>query len=250
VQLLDDAKAAALAAILPQSISPGFTPQSKHNEQFISRVNASANRPLLTYCLIAINLLVFIATVHGGADWLNPRGTVEVAWGSNFGLRTANGEWWRLLTSMFIHFGVLHLFFNMWALWVYGRLFERLYGKLFFGLVYGVSGVVGGLTSTAWHPAANSAGASGAIFGILGALIGTQLATRGNLIPREISRRILSATLALVVLSVSASLRKSGIDYAAHLGGLATGIILGLAVQRESDLYADGDFVRPQHQKR
>ena len=93
-------------------------------------------------------------------------------WGANFGPKTMDGQWWRLFTSMFLHFGIIHIGFNMWVLWNVGRLVERLVGNFGFALLYVVSGLLGSVASLAWNPTTISAGASGAVFGVVGALIG------------------------------------------------------------------------------
>jgi rhomboid protease GluP len=95
--------------------------------QFERHLIAQSRRTPVTVGLVALNTLVFLATVLAGAEWLVPRGIVQIAWGSNFGPFTTDGEWWRVLTSLFIHFGVIHLAFNMWALATFGPLAERLY---------------------------------------------------------------------------------------------------------------------------
>jgi rhomboid protease GluP len=110
---------------------------------------------------------------------------VQIAWGSNFGPYTTEGEWWRLFTSLFIHFGIAHLLLNMFALTAFGPLVERLFGSVNFLFVYLLAGIAGSLASIAWNPGINSAGASGAIFGILGALMAVQLRA-GATIPMDI----------------------------------------------------------------
>jgi rhomboid protease GluP len=90
---------------------------------------------------------VFLLMLAFGAGlWHAPNG-VQLAWGANFGPATKDGEWWRLATAMFLHFGLVHLAMNMWALWDAGRLVERWIGHLRFAVLYLASGLAGNLVS-------------------------------------------------------------------------------------------------------
>jgi rhomboid protease GluP len=228
LQLADESAAAALVAVLPKARTNDFRPQIKANTEFEARLIARSPQTPVTFALIAVNTLVFVANLFGGAEWFLPVGHVQIAWGSNFGPYTTDGEWWRLLTSLFIHFGLIHIFFNMLALAAFGPLVERVYGSMTYLLIYLLTGTLGSLASISWHPAANSAGASGAIFGILGALLAAQLRA-GDRFPADISHPIRYSTLVFLGWALYASLRYQGVDYAAHIGGLASGFILGLA---------------------
>lgn len=117
----------------------------------------------VTVALVGINLFVFAAMlVYGAGLWHSPN-DVQLAWGASFGPATKDGEWWRLGTAMFLHFGLVHLAMNMWALWDGGRLVERLYGPLRFVVVYFASGLAGNLLSLIVQgDRAVSGGASGA----------------------------------------------------------------------------------------
>ena len=98
-------------------------------------------------------------------------GQVLVHFGANFGPFTLSGQWWRLLTYMFLHGGLMHIAFNMWCLWDLGALCESLYGRWTFAAIYFITGIAGGVASVGWNPRVLSVGASGAIFGLAGALI-------------------------------------------------------------------------------
>ena len=127
---------------------------------------------LVTQFIFGINVAVFIGMLLSGASLMAPTGADLLAWGANFGPYTLNGDWWRLLTSCFVHIGLIHIAFNMWCLWSLGGLAERLYGHYTFACVYLLCGVAGSLGSLWWHRMPMlSAGASGAIFGIAGAVI-------------------------------------------------------------------------------
>ena len=229
LQLPDDSAAAALAAILPKTRTPAFRPQIEASAEFAGRLLARSPRTPITFGLIALNTLVFISMWSDGAGWFRSTGHVQIAWGSNFGPYTTDGDWWRLLTALFIHFGLIHIGFNMLGLASFGPLAERFYGSTRYLLIYLLAGIFGNLCSVSWHPAVNSAGASGAIFGICGALLATLAGSRDR-IPYDILRSIGYSTLVFLGWSVYASLSTPGIDYVAHLGGLAAGFILGLTV--------------------
>jgi len=180
----------------------------------------------LTQLAILVNVVLFGAMLLDGAGLVRPDPLVHIAWGSNFAPLTVAGEWWRLGSSLFIHFGAAHLLFNAWALWVVGGLVERLFGPLRFATVYLGAGLCGGLASIAWNPLVNSAGASGAIFGLLGAQLAFFLRSAQG-IPAEVVRAERASTLAFIGYSVVFGFIAPGIDNAAHLGGLAAGFAIG-----------------------
>jgi rhomboid protease GluP len=193
--------------------------------------------PWVTRALVGANVLIFVAMAVAGAGLLHPEALVHIAWGSNFGPLTVGGEWWRLATSTFIHFGVLHLLFNMWVLWSTGGLVERLFGHLRFTAIYAVAGVVGSLASVTWNPLVNSAGASGAIFGLIGAQLAFFL-RGGHRIPPEVIRAQRASILGFIAYSVIFGLTVPGIDNAAHLGGLACGFCMGWLLARPLGAYS------------
>jgi rhomboid protease GluP len=183
-------------------------------------------RAPVTLWLLALNVAMFVAMAFAGAGILAPQGEVPIRWGSNFGPLTTDGEWWRLATSMFIHFGIVHLGVNLLALWDAGRLVERLYGRAHFLVLYLCSGIAGALASVAWNPWVNSAGASGAIFGVFGALLAYML-DRRNRVPAAAMRSHAIVTALFLAYSLAYGFAGTNIDNAAHLGGLAAGFGLG-----------------------
>jgi rhomboid protease GluP len=220
-----------LAAILPKVRTAELHPQLAARIDFDRHLIAQSPQTPVTVGLVAINVLVFLAMMFAGAEWWAPRGPVQIAWGSNFGPYTTDGEWWRLCTSLFIHFGIIHLAFNMWALAAFGPLTERLYGSVNYLFIYLLAGVGGSLASIAWHPNINSAGASGAIFGILGALLAAQVRT-GRTFPSSVVSPLRNSTLVFVGYALFNGLATKGVDEAAHLGGLAAGFLIGLVMAR------------------
>jgi rhomboid protease GluP len=186
----------------------------------------------LTPLLIASNILIFGLMLFNGASLWHSQNTIQLAWGANFGPATQDGEWWRLGTALFLHFGALHLILNMAALWDAGRWVERMYGSLRFAAIYLVAGLVGNLLSLVAHAgAAVSGGASGAIFGIYGALLSYLWLERWRMHPGEF-RWLFRAALGFSAASILFGLLIPGIDNAAHIGGLVAGVLSGVLLIR------------------
>jgi rhomboid protease GluP len=185
----------------------------------------------VTQAFFGINVAVFVAMALAGVSITEPTGEQLVRWGANFSPYTIDGQWWRLLTCVFVHIGIIHVAFNMWCLWDLGRLAESLYGHWTFGAVYLITGVGASVASTAWHPSGLSAGASGAIFGIAGALIASFYLGEFSL-----PRAALTGTLRSVVMFAGYNLVFGAMwgrtDNAAHVGGLVSGLILGALLAR------------------
>jgi rhomboid protease GluP len=200
-------------------------------EDFRLRLAALTRPARATPLIVGANVLVFAVMAAAGAGILRPDSAVHIRFGSNLGPLTLGGEWWRLASAVFIHFGVLHLAFNMWALWDAGRLVERLYGTWRFVLVYAFAGLAGSVASLAWNPAVNSAGASGAIFGVFGALLAFLLDSR-NGVPLALVRTLRNSALTFLALAIAFGWIHPGIDNAAHLGGLAGGAAMGALLAR------------------
>ncbi len=182
-----------------------------------------------TYLLLAANLLVFIGMACSGFGILQPSVEVGLRWGANFAPQTLSGEWWRVVTSLFIHWGLLHLVFNLAVLKEAGRFVERWLGLGQFLVVYFFSGIIGSLASALFNPGAISAGASGAIFGLYGLLLAQSLRCSKKL-PAEFMREQRGTALTFIGVNLVLSLTIPGIDMAAHVGGLAAGFLLGWLV--------------------
>jgi rhomboid protease GluP len=195
---------------------------------------------MVTQAFFAINVIVFVAMAFAGVSLTEPTGQDLIRWGANFGPRTLAGQWWRLLSCVFLHIGIIHIAFNMWCLWDLGALAESLYGHWTFAAVYLTTGVASSVTSSAWHPGGVSAGASGAIFGIAGALIASFYLGEFSL-----PRAAISGTLRSVVMFAGYNLVFGALwgrtDNAAHIGGLVSGLTLGALIARVAP---DRDLVR------
>ncbi|MGO4881397.1 MAG: rhomboid family intramembrane serine protease [Bryobacteraceae bacterium] len=198
--------------------------------EFRARLETITPQVFVAKIIVALNVVVYLAMVIKGVHPLEPTIDSLLQWGADFGPRTiTGGEWWRLLTSMFLHIGIIHLAFNMFVLWQIGPFVERLLGNAGFVIVYLVSGLAGSLVSVAWHPYLVSAGASGAIFGLYGALLGF-MAIRRDSIPTEVLSPLTRNALIFVGYNVVYGFMRTGTDVAAHMGGLAGGFICGLCL--------------------
>lgn len=197
-----------------------------------SLLRARPRQAPLTVALLSANILVFLAMIANGASWWHTSTAVPLQWGANFGPATQDGQWWRLGSALFVHFGIIHLAFNMWALWDVGRLVEQLYGRWRFLLLYLGSGVIGNLVSLAIQGnRAVSGGASGAIFSLYGALLVFLWRERRQIHPGEF-RWLFGAASIFIVLALVMGFLVPGIDNSAHLGGLVCGALLGMALAR------------------
>ncbi|WEK17429.1 MAG: rhomboid family intramembrane serine protease [Candidatus Pedobacter colombiensis] len=184
------------------------------------------NGYFITPILLNLNLLVFILMLLMGVDAFNPDGESLIRWGANFKPVTTNGEPWRLLTNCFLHIGILHLLMNMYALVYIGVILEPYLGKVRFAAAYLLAGIGASAASLWWHDMTISAGASGAIFGMYGVFLAL-LTT--DFIPKDIRKSLLTSIMVFVGYNLLNGL-KGGIDNAAHIGGLASGLVIGYAL--------------------
>lgn len=180
----------------------------------------------ITPILVHLNILIFIIMALTGVNIVSPDNDSLLLWGANFRPLTLEGEWWRLLTNCFIHIGIIHLLMNMYALVYIGMLLEPFLGRLRFLVAYLLTGIAASAVSLWWHDLTISAGASGAIFGMYGVFLAL-LTT--NLIEATARKAMLSSIGIFVGYNLLFGL-KGGIDNAAHIGGLISGIAIGYAV--------------------
>ena len=175
-------------------------------------------RPLVTISLIVANIVVYILmTVAGGST--NP--LVLIKFGAKVNEYILMGQWWRLITPVFIHIGLTHIVVNMVTLYFIGMQIEYLFGASRYLLIYLVSGLCGNIASFVFNPNSVSAGASTALFGLFGAYLMLGEAFRENVYIRLMSRQF----LALVILNIAFGFF-GNIDLAGHLGGLFGGFLI------------------------
>ncbi len=187
---------------------------------------------VVTKAIFGINIAVFLGMLFAGVSMLdNPAGQDLVHGGANYGPFTLGGQWWRLVTCVFVHGSLLHIAFNMWCLWDLGSLAESLYGHWTFAVVYLLAGISGSLGSVIWNPNVLSVGASGAIFGIAGALIASFYLGEFSL-PRAAVRGTLRSVVTFVGYNLVFGAMMSRVDNAAHVGGLVAGLILGALIAK------------------
>ena len=187
---------------------------------------------MATYGLAALLVLAYAAVAIAGGAWWDVSADTLLRLGGAHAPAIAAGEAWRLVTAIFLHGGLLHLAFNLIALVDFGSVLERRFGALRVLAVFFASGMSGFMASAAWHPGDVSIGASGAIFGLLGwwAVAAWRL---GEFLPEPERRRRLTTLLTVVGVALGLGFVIPGIDNAAHLGGLLTGLALGeLAMRR------------------
>ncbi|WP_338524763.1 rhomboid family intramembrane serine protease [Pseudomonas batumici] len=216
---------------LPRQATPAHEAERIALSNYSERILTLAPITWITYGLIAVNVLVYLAMCAGGVGVMAQNMPMTVKWGTNFGPETLTGGWWRLVTSVFVHFGLVHLMLNMLTLYQIGRLAERLYGSGRFLMLYLFAGVTGSIVSLLWHPMINSAGASGAIFGVFGGLLVFVVKYRHEL-PKSIAQQQRASILVLIGYNLLYGFTHPGIDNGAHLGGLLGGVLLGLTLAR------------------
>lgn len=184
-----------------------------------------ANGYYITPILLNVTILIFILMAITGVNIMKPDSESLLRWGANFRPLTLDGQGWRLLSNCFLHIGLLHLLFNMYALVYIGLLLEPYLGKTRFLSAYLITGIAASLTSLCWYSFTISAGASGAIFGLYGLFL-AMLTT--NLIEQKARKALLTSIGIFVFYNLAYGL-KGGVDNAAHIGGLLSGITMGYA---------------------
>lgn len=218
--------APAIMTVLPTRFAP-MPDSPAQPDSLYDVLRARSSRLPVTWLLLATNALVFSLMLNAGAGLWHSQNGVQLAWGANFGPATQDGQWWRLGSALFLHFGLLHIAMNLWALWDGGHLVERIYGHLRFAVIYFASGLFGNLLSLVVQGnQAVSGGASGAIFGVYGALLIFLWRERRALHPAEF-RWLFRAGIAFTLASIGLGLLVPGIDNSAHIGGLLAGLLLG-----------------------
>jgi len=196
--------------------------RAKINPPRVARAPGRVMAARITGGLIALNVIVYVITlVQGGhSGFNNPGGSLYDKW-VLFGPFVDRGDWWRLVTAMFLHGFLLHIVFNMVALWFVGRAVELYLGPTRFLLLYFVSGLAGSAGALIQSPTTPVVGASGAIFGILGALL---------ILEWQATGRFAGQALTWIVINLVLNLSYGGnVSIGGHIGGLIGGILVTLS---------------------
>ncbi len=203
-------------------------PECSRQRTQVKTLRNTIRRPEVTFALIAINVVVFLTegsfTFSGG-----PTGKIYeegALFGSIRGVPTlgvAHGQWWRIITSGFMHENLIHIGFNMYVLYVLGQMLEPALGRLRFGTIYAVSLLTGSFGALLVTPHSPTVGASGAIFGLMGA---AAVEMRARQIPI-----MQSGVGGLILLNLVISFTLPGISWGGHIGGLIGGAVAALLIQ-------------------
>lgn len=196
---------------------PAPAPRTRRNYGFLRHSPTAA---IIVICVIVF--LVEMAMSHSQEITL----PVLMKLGADSGVEVFSGQWWRLVTSVFLHGNLLHIATNMWALFNIGLLAEILYGRRNFLTLYFLCGLAGSVASVWWHPAEVGVGASGAIFGVAGALIPALKFQKNPRIAMAL-KGALGSIVVFVFVNLAIGAGVPVIDNAAHVGGLITGVVVG-----------------------
>ena len=183
----------------------------------------SIKSPIVTNILILLCVVIFIAMYifgNGSSD-----NYTLLRFGANYDVLTKSGEYYRLITCMFLHIGIVHLLCNMYSLYIVGNSVENLFGKVKYLIIYFISGICGSILSLAFCHNTISAGASGAIFGLLGALLYFGYYYRAYL-----GSTIKNSVIQVILINLIIGFMVPGISNAAHIGGLVGGILTAMMV--------------------
>ena len=203
-------------------------PLGRHAVVRAPQTRLGGTQALVTKTLIAINLVIYLVGASQGGGLSDPEQSIRVA-GSLynrtvlFGPLVAHGDWWRLITSAFLHANLLHIAFNMLALWWFGAPVEEYLGRARFIGLYFAAGLAGSAGALLQAPLTPTLGASGAIFGILGAML---------ILEYQITGRLGGNAMMLIVINLGISFVIPNVSWGGHVGGLIGGVLATLAFAR------------------
>lgn len=185
----------------------------------------------VTYTIIILNVLLYLIEVIKSKNLINIDIYTLIQMGAKVNILINNGEIYRLLTSAFLHGGIMHIFFNMSALNIIGREVEAVYGSKRYIVIYTISALGGSIFSYLFKPISISVGASGAIFGLLGAMLIFGIKERD-----KIGKKYVKNILETIVLNAIIGITIPNIDNFAHLGGLIVGSVTSFILFKKKNL--------------
>jgi membrane associated rhomboid family serine protease len=206
----------------PTSVGMRCPECSREKTRVVRRAYAGGE-PIVTYVLIGMNVLAFLGELASGSTLGGSVGGDSVLSKAALnGPAVADGEWYRIITSGFLHYGILHLLFNMYALYILGTMLEPSIGALRFSLIYAVSLIAGSVGALLLDPNALTAGASGAVFGLMGAAI---------LVMRNRGVNPWQSGIGIwLFLNLAITFTASSISIGGHIGGLIGGALTAWVV--------------------
>lgn len=191
----------------------------------------------LTHLILFVNVMIMLLMmITRLTSWFRNEAYLLLSFGAQYGPLVARGEWYRTVTAIFVHGGILHLLFNSYALFYFGTIVESIYGSEKFFVSYLLSGLVGNVATHLLYYRSVSVGASGAIFGLIGMLFILGFKREAPFYARSITGY---ALLPMIIFNVVYGfLPGSNINNAAHLGGFFTGIAIGYLIKPVPSIYS------------
>ena len=210
-------------------------PPTSDDVSGLRRISLPTHPPLWSYVLIGANVAIWLILEVIGVMVFGERnatvnGQFMLLFGAKYNALISAGEWWRLLSAAFLHFGLFHLLMNSFSLYQLGPQIERLFGRGRFLAIYLLAGLYGNLFSYLFSTSL-AAGASGAIFGLLGAFIA--YLRRYRTLFGKPGQQMLQSMLVVVGINLVYGITSGVVDNYAHIGGLVTGFILGELLRPE-----------------
>ena len=188
------------------------------------KIKLDPHKVFVTHIFLAANIVIWLIMSLFG--WLYDLSVTNqlVLFGAKVNSLIAQGQAWRLLSAMFLHVNLIHLFFNSYALFIYGPIVEKIYGRARFVAIYLVAGLIGTLLSYLFNPHP-AAGASGAIFGLMGSLLYLRQHRKDFF-----QRMFGPGLIMIIIINLMYGVTQPGIDNWGHMGGLAGGYVIGNAL--------------------
>ena len=197
-------------------------------DQFHAALRTRQPHAFVTTALVSLSAAMFICAACGPGQLADAQ--TLISWGASVGPRTTNGEWWRLIASIFVHAGLLHLLINMAALVQLGVILERLVGRVLFGAVYIAAGIFANLAAVAAYPVDLSIGASASIFGLIGLLLTTSMWLHRDRSELRLPSTVVKRLIPVIAVFVVSNLFSADMPFRAETSGLTVGLVAGLVL--------------------